>query len=153
VLAALILSVLGLSTAPAAENPPGMSIVPISSTTTTASGQPIVVPAHPEVIASIYEIAPNAKLPIHEHPYPRYTYVLSGTLEVTVLGAQTYRYQAGEFFAEVIGQWHTGRNIGNAPVKLLMIDQVVAGRSNTILQSETKGTQGSLAVRKGAWSK
>ena len=43
---------------------------------------------------------------MHEHPYPRCAYVLSGTLEVAVLGEKTYRYKAGDFIAEVIGQWH-----------------------------------------------
>ena len=71
---------------------------------------------------------------MHEHPYPRYAYVLSGTLEITVLGGKTYRYKAGDFIAEVIRQWHTGRNIGDTPVRLLVIDQVVPGHSNTVFR-------------------
>jgi len=134
--AGLILFALALPTPLRADQMPAVTITPLVSTTTTAGGQPIDVPAHPEVVVSRYEIAPNASLPMHEHPYPRYAYVLSGTLEITVLGGKTYRYKAGDFIAEVIGQWHTGRNIGDTPVRLLVIDQVVPGHSNTVLRSE-----------------
>ena len=118
----------------AAEQIPGVTISPLVSTTATADGQRIEVPAHPQVVVSRFEIAPGAILPVHQHPYPRYGYVLAGTLEVTVLGGQTYRYQAGDFMPEVIKQWHSGKNVGAVPVQLLVIDQVVPGQSNTIFQ-------------------
>ena len=41
-----------------------------------------------------------------------------------------------QIIAEVIGQWHTGRNTGDTPVRLLVIDQIVPGHSNTVLRSE-----------------
>ena len=133
---ALTLLALGLPAPLHADQKSAVTVTPLLSTKTTASGQPIDVPIHPEVVVSRYEIAPNATLPMHEHPYPRYAYVLSGALEVTVFGGKTYRYKAGDFIAEVIGQWHTGRNTGDTPVRLLVIDQVVPGHSNTILRSE-----------------
>jgi quercetin dioxygenase-like cupin family protein len=129
----LMMFALGFPVAPRADQIPGVTVTPLLSTKTTASGQPINVPVHPEVVVSRYYIAPNTALPMHEHPYPRYAYVLAGTLEVTLRGGKTYRYQTGDFIAEVIGQWHTGRNIGDTPVRLLVIDQVVPGHSNTIL--------------------
>jgi quercetin dioxygenase-like cupin family protein len=131
--AALVLFALSLPAALAADQTQGVTITPLLSTKTTASGQQINVPVHPEVVVSRYEIAPNNALPIHEHPYPRYAYVLSGTLEITVLGGKTYSYKTGDFIAEVIGQWHTGRNISNTPVRLLVIDQVVPGHPNTVI--------------------
>jgi quercetin dioxygenase-like cupin family protein len=134
--AALIVFAVGLPAALRADQVPAVIITPLLSTKTTASGQPIDVPVHPEVLVSRHEIAPNAALPMHEHPYPRYAYVLSGTLQITVLGGKIYRYKAGDFIAEVIGQWHTGRNTSDTPVRLLVIDQVVPGHSNTVLRSE-----------------
>jgi quercetin dioxygenase-like cupin family protein len=131
---ALTLSILGLAATLRADQMPAVAIKPLLSTKTTANGEPIDVPVHPEVVVSRYEIAPNAALPMHEHPYPRYAYVLSGTLEITVLGGKTYRYKPGDFIAEVIGQWHTGRNASDTPVRLLVIDQVVPGHSNTVLR-------------------
>ncbi|HTR63022.1 MAG TPA: cupin domain-containing protein [Candidatus Binataceae bacterium] len=109
-----------------------MISTPLLSTDTTASGRRIQVPPHPQVIASRLEIAPGAKLPMHEHPYPRYAYVLSGTLEVTTADGKVSRYHAGDFFTEVIGQCHSGRDAGDQPVQLLLIDQVVPGKSNTV---------------------
>ena len=120
----------------AADDIPGVTITPVASTSTTADGQPIQVPAHPQVVVSRFEIAPGAALPMHQHPYPRYGYVLAGALEVTVLGGEAYRYRAGDFMPEVIGQWHSGKNIGTTPVQLLVIDQVVAGKSNTIFKTD-----------------
>ena len=133
VIVCMLLPVRGLSSVRADEIP-AITVTPLVSTTTTASGQPIEVPVRPEVVVSRYEIAPGAALPTHKHPYPRYAYVLSGTLEVTVPGGKTYRYKAGDFMAEVVNQWHSGKNIGDATVRLLVIDQVVPGHSNTIVR-------------------
>ena len=113
-----------------------VTITPLLTTTHTASGQPIRVPVHPQLVAAIYEIAPGVALPLHEHPYPRYAYVLAGKIEVAVSGGKTYRYQEGDFFAEVVNQWHSGRNIGTTPVRLLVLDQVEPGHTNTIIKQD-----------------
>src|SRR5690348_10402552 len=105
-IAALIVVALGLPAVLRAEPISGVTVTPLLTTRTTVSGQSIEVPVDPAVVVSRYEIAPNAGLPTHKHPYPRYAYVLSGTLEISVVGGKTYRYKAGDFIAEVIGQWH-----------------------------------------------
>jgi quercetin dioxygenase-like cupin family protein len=135
-IAGLIMLAVALPVALRADKMPAITITPVLATETTTSGQPIDIPRHPEVIVSRYEIPPGASLPMHEHPYPRYAYVLSGTLEMAVLNGKSYRYKAGDFIVEVIGQWHTARNSGDKPVRLLVIDQVVPGHSNTVLRSE-----------------
>ncbi|MEJ0094950.1 MAG: cupin domain-containing protein [Methylocella sp.] len=111
-------------------------VTPVLSTTVTASGQPIILPQKDaQVLASIYEIAPGAVLPEHKHPYPRYGYVLSGTLRVTdTETGKSAVYKAGDFIVETIGHWHQGANIGAEPLKLLVIDQVEKDQSNTILR-------------------
>src|SRR3954468_10524716 len=70
---------------------------PIMSATRTASGQPIHLPAgDARVSMSEFTIAPGARLPVHKHPFPRFAYVLEGTLAVTVEGTgQTFTYKAG----------------------------------------------------------
>lgn len=45
-------------------------------------------------------------------------------------------YKTGDFIIEMIGQWHQATNIGDAPVKLLVIDQVEQGAKNTVLQKQ-----------------
>jgi hypothetical protein len=74
-----------VSPANALENKP-VTVTPVLKTMLTIVGQPIVLPQkNAEVIVSIYDIAPGAVLPQHKHHYPRYGYVLSGTLTVTNL--------------------------------------------------------------------
>jgi len=137
----LVLGVLGgalLSGAAWALDPGGQPTVvtPILSTKVTSAGQPIALPqGEIEVTASMFEIAPGATLPVHEHPFPRYGYMLEGTLKVTnVENGQSHVFEAGDFIVEMVGLWHQGANIGSVPVKLLVIDQVPVGQAATILR-------------------
>lgn len=111
-------------------------VTPIRSTTVTSTGQPITLPQkNVEVAASIFDIAPGATLPVHKHPFPRYGYVLAGTLKVTnVDTGKSDVFKTGDFIVEMIDQWHQGSNIGADPVKLLVIDQIEAGAQATILR-------------------
>ena len=111
-------------------------VTPVKSTMVTSTGQPITLPQkNVEVTASIFDIAPGATLPVHKHPFPRYGYVLSGTLKVTNVGTgKSDVFKAGDFIVEMIDQWHQGSNIGADPVKLLVIDQIEAGAQATVLR-------------------
>ncbi len=111
-------------------------VTPIRSTTVTSTGRPITLPQKDvEVAASIYEIAPGVSLPVHKHPFPRYAYVLAGTLTVTnVDTGQSDTFKTGDFIVEMIDEWHFGSNAGIDPVKLLVIDQIEAGAAATILK-------------------
>ena len=111
-------------------------VTPLASVTETASGQPIVLPQkNVQVLVSSFEIPPGAKLPVHMHPSARYAYVLEGQLEVTnVDTGKSTSYKKGDFIVEMIGTWHQGANVGSGPVKLLVIDQVEQGTSNTVLK-------------------
>jgi quercetin dioxygenase-like cupin family protein len=111
-------------------------VTPVKKTAVTSIGQPITLPQkNVEVTASIYDIAPGATLPVHKHPFPRYAYVLAGTIKVT--NADTGKsdvFKTGDFIVEMIDQWHQGSNIGADPVKLLVIDQIEAGSQATVLR-------------------
>ncbi|WP_368413491.1 cupin domain-containing protein [Dongia sp.] len=124
-----------LATPLQAEQPP-VVVTPVMRTDVTASGQPIILPQKDaEIVVANYEIAPGASLPIHKHPFPRYAYVLAGTLEVT--NTETGRsetYRTGAFIIEAVGQWHKGANIGTDPVKLLVIDMIEHGQNNVVKQ-------------------
>jgi quercetin dioxygenase-like cupin family protein len=113
-----------------------VTITQLLSTTTTSSGQPIVLPQKDaQILVSIYDMVPGATLPVHKHPYSRYGYVLSGNLRVTNLETgQVGTYKPGDFFPESVGQWHTGAIFGAEPLKLLVIDIVEKGQTNTTLQ-------------------
>jgi quercetin dioxygenase-like cupin family protein len=75
-----------------------------------------------------------AKRPEHEHPYPRYAYVLAGTLRI--INAETGHsdvYRTGDFIIEAIAQWHQAASPDDRPLKLLVIDQVEGDQSNVII--------------------
>jgi quercetin dioxygenase-like cupin family protein len=111
-----------------------VTVTPLLTATTTASGQPIRLPQNDaQIVVSTYDIMPGATLEVHRHPYPRYAYVLAGSLRVTNLETgQSDTYNAGDFILEAVGQWHLGANIGSEPIKLLVIDIVEQGQTNTV---------------------
>ncbi|WP_027580445.1 cupin domain-containing protein [Bradyrhizobium sp. Ai1a-2] len=125
-------SVLMMLAAPSQAAEGGVVEKPILATSATAIGQPLVLSlTDPQVNVSVYEIAPGTVLPEHRHMYPRYGYVLSGKLRVTYTATgRSDLYGPGAFVIEAVGQWHTGKAEGSAPVKLLVIDQVEKGQKN-----------------------
>lgn len=111
-------------------------VTPVASTTTTAAGQPITLPQkNVQVLVSTFDIPPGATLPVHKHPSARYAYVLEGQLQVTNADTgKSSSYKKGDFIVEMIDVWHQGANVGAEPVRLLVIDQVEQGASNTVLK-------------------
>jgi len=113
---------------------PKVTVTPLLDTTKTVIGQPLVLPTkNPELKVSLFEIAPGARLPRHKHPWSRYAYVLQGELTVTFDGGLAKHYKAGDFIVEAVNAWHFGQNTGKETVRLLVIDQVEAGQSNTVM--------------------
>ena len=105
-----------------------------ASATTTASGQPIRLPAGDARVALWdYEIPFGGKLAVHKHPHARIALVLEGTLEVTnEVTGKTARYQAGDLVVEAIDQWHSGANLGTEAVKLVVIDLTPADATSNL---------------------
>jgi quercetin dioxygenase-like cupin family protein len=132
---AIRLAVIVLLAAPAqAAEDRAVVATPVLTSTVTATGQPIVLPReNPQVRVVTLDIAPGAVLPEHKHPYPRYGYVLAGTLRVTNTDTGTSMvYGVGDFIIEAVDQWHRGASIGSEPVRLLVIDQVAGGQANVV---------------------
>lgn len=135
VLAGVMLAMITLGGAKALE---GVTVTPLFEKTETASGQQITLPQKDiRVVVSTFDIAPGATLPVHKHPFARYALVQAGTLKVinTETDAGTV-YKTGDFIIEMIGQWHRAQNVGNDPVKLLVIDQIEGTGGNTVLHRE-----------------
>src|SRR5206468_390197 len=104
---------------------PKVTIKPVARTDKTVLGQPIVVPPNAELRAFTVDFEPGARLRVHKHPYPHYVYVQQGTLTVmNVESGKTLEMKQGSFFAEMTNTWHYGVNKTNAPVKLLVIEQM-----------------------------
>jgi quercetin dioxygenase-like cupin family protein len=132
-IAAGLLMLLALGSA-RAEEPAAIKVSKVLTTTTTVTGQKLVLPGpDAQLVATIIDIAPGARLPRHMHPYPRYAYVLEGNLTVDYEGTGPQHYRKGDFIVEAVNTWHFGMNSGTTPVRLLVIDQVEAGKSNMIM--------------------
>lgn len=117
-----------------ADTVPPVTVKTLVTTDQTVLGQPLALPQkHPVLIVSTYEIAPGARLPRHKHPFSRYAYVLAGDLTVEFDGGRQVTYGPGDVIVEAVDTWHFGQNTGREPVRLLVIDQVESGSSNTIL--------------------
>jgi quercetin dioxygenase-like cupin family protein len=116
--------------------PARVKVTKLLSSTVTSNGDPIVFPSkNAEVDVSIYDIPVGATLPEHQHPFPRYGYMLAGALRITnTETGKSVDYHAGDFILETIGHWHHAQNIGNEPIRLVVIDQVEKGQENTILR-------------------
>ncbi|MGH6872594.1 MAG: cupin domain-containing protein [Rhizomicrobium sp.] len=119
-----------------AANSPAPVTTPVAKTTTTVTGQTIVVPPNPEVRVVTVTFPPGARLPVHKHLFPHYVYVLKGTLTVVnVETGKSMQMREGSFFAEMIDTWHYGINNTAAPIDLLVIDQVPMGtKSNVVVK-------------------
>jgi quercetin dioxygenase-like cupin family protein len=142
ILSGLILLAAACAPVGAQTAPPGQHAMPAKVVTTlilrsgqTISGQPLKLPQGPaEMAAAAIEIAAGGATPIHQHPWSRFVYVEKGPVRVVNhdTGA-TLDFQAGQVLPEVVGQWHEARALA-APVRLIVIDIVPPGASNTIMR-------------------
>jgi len=123
----------GRPTGPSATHP-GATVTIAERTVTTITGQPFEVPPGPlEVVISVATIPAGGVLPMHKHPWPRFAYVESGRLRVRYEEAGLVRVVGpGEGVVEAIDQWHEAEVVGDAPVRLIVVDQVPPGRSNVV---------------------
>ncbi|HYI63818.1 MAG TPA: hypothetical protein VEW71_02920 [Allosphingosinicella sp.] len=106
----------------------------LANTTVTASDQPLKVPPAPvELLVTQVSLSSTGTIPRHKHPWSRYVYLQSGTLRVTNYDAETVNtYNAPQIIVESIDQWHDAMVVANAPVQMIVVDQVPPGQSNVI---------------------
>jgi Cupin domain len=64
------------------------------------------------------------------HPVPTYGYVVEGTLTVEMDDGSPREYAAGSGFLESVNTWHNGKNLGQAPVKVLVVFVSEEGKKN-----------------------
>ena len=99
----------------------GVRVTPLAKETSSWDGKPIVYPAGTaEMTALLIEIAPGAQTGWHCHLVPNFAYMLEGTLELVLDDGRMKRLNAGDVLSEVVNRSHNGRNVGSAPVKLVV---------------------------------
>ena len=132
--------ILGFVTITAAQQAPKVS--PVVKATATASGQKLQYPQtdKPEIESVLIEIAPGGETGRHMHPVPTYGYVMEGTLTVEMDHGSPREYAAGSGFLESVNIWHNGKNLGQAPVKVLVVFVSEEGKKNLIRAEGQPGT-------------
>ncbi len=117
-----------------AADAPKVAVTRVARTHVTVTGQPIVVPADPDVVVALATFPPGARLPEHKHLYPHLVYVLDGELTVTnTETGKTFVVKKGDFTAEMQNTWHYGANNGDEAVRLLVIDEVPQGAASNMV--------------------
>src|ERR1041384_8739354 len=101
---------------------------------TTIGGQKIEYPKtdKAEMASVIVEISPGNESGRHMHPVPTYVHVLEGTLTVEFEDGSRQAFKAGSGFLEVVNTWHNGKNLGEVPVKFLVVFAGEEGQPNLV---------------------
>ena len=63
----------------------------------------------------------------HTHSFPVLIMIQQGEIELTQ-GGKSYNYKAGDAFVEDVGLVHESKNIGNVPVKAIVVAIGVEGQ-------------------------
>lgn len=107
---------------------------PIVRTGTTVTGQPLRAPPSPfQLVVNRVDLPAGGTIPTHRHSWQRYVYVESGAIRVTNHESGTVAdFAARQMIVEALDQWHEGRVVGAGPARLIVVDQVPPGASNSI---------------------
>ncbi len=101
------------------------------------------LPAYPEGMPEVtllrITIAPGVALPEHRHPVINAGILLEGELKVTTEDGDETTLSAGDTLAEVVDEWHFGRNVGDTPVVILVFYVGTEGVPLTIRRSDATG--------------
>ena len=107
-----------------------VTVTAVMKDTTTIGGQKIVYPKT--------EIQPGKESGRHMHPVPTYVHILEGTLTVEFEDGSRQAFKAGSGFLEVVNTWHNGKNLGEVPVRFLVVFAGEEGNPNLIRPEKHK---------------
>lgn len=109
----------------------------------TMIGQALKVPAPPpplQVAVVVRCVAAGTTITKHKHPWQRYVYLESGSVTVTFdfPVPQVKTFNAGDLLVESTDTWHSAQ-VGDAPARMIVIDQVPATNPPTSNQIDWPG--------------
>ena len=100
----------------------------ILSTRETGMGNDIVYPSgKAKITAFEFTVPVGAPVKPHTHSFPVLIMIQQGEIELTTDG-KTKVYKAGDAFVEDVGIAHESKNIGNIPVKAIVVAIGVEGQ-------------------------
>lgn len=111
-----------------------VTVTAVMKGSTTIGGQKIEYPKSEkaEMASVLIEIQPGKESGRHMHPVPTYVHVLEGTLTVEFEDGSRQTFNAGSGFLEVVNTWHNGKNLGEVPLRFLVVFAGAEGKSNLI---------------------
>ena len=117
-----------------------VTVTAVMKGSTTIGGQQIVYPQtdKAEMASVLVEIQPGKESGRHMHPVPTYVHVLEGTLTVEFEDGSRQTFKAGSGFLEVVNTWHNGKNLGEVPLRFLIVFAGEEGQPNLIRPENIK---------------
>lgn len=130
----LLIMVLVQTTVSVWAEPQDVKVTAVMKGSTTISGQKIEYPKtdKAEMASVLVEIQPGKENGRHMHSVPTYVHVLEGTMTVEFEDGSRQTFQAGSGFLEVVNTWHSAKNLGEVPLRLLVVFAGEEGRANLI---------------------
>ena len=100
----------------------------IISTSQTGMGNEIVYPSgKAKITAFEFTVPVGGPVVAHTHSFPVLIMIQQGEIELNQDG-KSYIYKAGDAFVEDVGVVHESKNIGNVPVKAIVVAIGVEGQ-------------------------
>jgi quercetin dioxygenase-like cupin family protein len=130
----LVIMVLVQTTVSVWAEPQDVTVTAVTKGSTTIGGQKIEYPKTdmPEMASVLVDIQPGKENGRHMHPVPTYVHVLEGTLTVEFEDGSRQTFQAGSGFLEVVNTVHSAKNLGEVPLRLLVVFVGEEGKPNLI---------------------
>ena len=100
----------------------------IISTSQTGMGNEIKYPSGKAMITAFeFTVPVGSPVVAHTHSFPVLIMIQQGEIELTQAG-KSYIYKAGDAFVEDVGVVHESKNIGDVPVKAIVVAIGVEGQ-------------------------
>lgn len=130
----LLIMVLVQTTVSVWAEPQDVTVTAVMKGSTTISGQKIEYPKadKAEMTSVLVEIQPGKENGRHMHSVPTYVHVLEGTMTVEFEDGSRQTFQAGSGFLEVVNTLHSAKNLGEVPLRLLVVFAGEEGKPNLI---------------------
>ncbi len=130
----IMIMVLIQMTVSAWAEPQDVTVTPVMKSSITISGQKIEYPKtdKAEMASVLVDIQPGKENGRHMHAVPTYVHVLEGTMTVEFEDGSRQTFKAGTGFLEVMNTVHSAKNLGDVPLKLLVVFVGEEGKPNLI---------------------
>jgi quercetin dioxygenase-like cupin family protein len=111
-----------------------VTVTAVMKSSSTIGGQKIEYPKteKAEMASVLVEIQPGKENGRHMHSVPTYVHVLEGTMTVEFEDGTRQTFKAGSGFLEAVNTVHSAKNLGEVPLKLLVVFVGEEGKPNLI---------------------